>query len=332
MAIKAILLCAGLGTRLRPYTNQLPKPAIPFFGLPLSYYSLYLLRKINCLDVTVNLHHLPKKIETLLQKNELTDFKFSYSLEKDQIMGSGGALYYAKSFLHSADSFFAINSDEVMIPPTAEVLNDLKTHHQKTKSLATLLVTDHPDLLKTLKPVWINKEGMVRGFGDKPETLEQLRPVHYTGYKIFSKDVLPMLPNGESHIFHDTLVPAMGRGALVNTHFIQCRWWETGSFANLLTATSDVIQLIHKEKKNHLRDVYESFQKEFSIMTTIQGQNYVGLHSSADVKSSQCRGTVFVDEHTTSTEDIILQNCIVDKNLKLTKSQHDTLILNTEIL
>ena len=134
MAVKALLLCAGLGTRLRPYTNHLPKPAIPFFGLPLCYYSLYLLRKIDCLDVTVNLHHLPKRMQILLEKDELSDFRFSYSLEKDQIMGSGGALYYAKNFLQSADSFFAVNSDEVMIPPSVEVLNDLKNYHQKTKS------------------------------------------------------------------------------------------------------------------------------------------------------------------------------------------------------
>lgn len=331
MAVKALLLCAGLGTRLRPYTNSLPKPAIPFFGLPLCYYSLYLLRKINCLDVTVNLHHLPKKLQTLLKTNELADFKFSYSHEDDKIMGSGGALYYAKNFLQSADSFFAINSDEVMIPPTTEVLNDLKNHHQKTKSLATLLVTDHPDLLKTLKPVWINQEGVVRGFGDKPQTSEPLRPVHYTGYKIFSKEVLPLLPSGESHIFHDTLVPAMKNGALVNTHFIECRWWETGSFANLLTATSDVIQLIQREKKNHLRNIYESFGRDFAFSTTVQEANAVAIHSTSDVKSTQCRGTVFVDKNTSSSQDVILQNCIVDKDLQLTQSQQDTLILNTEI-
>ncbi len=330
MAVKALLLCAGLGTRLRPYTNHLPKPAIPFFGLPLCYYSLYLLRKINCLDVTVNLHHLPEKIQTLLKKNELTDFQFSFSLEKDQIMGSGGALYYAKSYLQSADSFFAINSDEVMIPPSAEVLSDLKNHHQTTKSLATLLVTDHPELLKTLKPVWVNREGVVRGFGDKPETTEQLRPVHYTGYKIFSREVLPLLPSGESHIFHDTLVPAIGTGALVNTHFIDCRWWETGSFSNLLTATADVIHLIHRKKKNHIRDIYESFQKEFSFATMIQGSNTVALHSAATIKNSQCRGTVFVDENSSATTDVILQNCIVDRDLQLTISQQDTMILNTE--
>ncbi len=330
MAVKALLLCAGLGTRLRPFTNHLPKPAIPFFGLPLCYYSLYLLRKINCLDVTVNLHHLPAKIQNLLQKDELADFRFSFSLEKEKIMGSGGAIFHAKKFLQSADSFFAINSDEVMIPPSAEILNDLKNHHLKSKSLATLLVTDHPDLLKTLKPVWVNGEGVVRGFGDKPGTSEPLRPVHYTGYKIFSKDVLTLLPAGESHIFHDTLVPAMATGALVNTHFIDSHWWETGSFANLLTATADVIQLIHQVKKNHLRDIYESFQKEFSFTTTIHGRDKVALHSTAAVSSNQCRGTVFVAEKTTSAADVVLQNCIVDKDLKLIKSQQDTLILDTE--
>jgi mannose-1-phosphate guanylyltransferase len=330
MAIKALLLCAGLGTRLRPHTNHRPKPAIPFFGLPLCFYSLYFLRKIGCLDVAVNLHHMPEKMQALLKHKDVSDFRFSFSLEKDQPMGSGGALYYAKNNLQGVDSFFAINSDEVMIPPSANILESLRAHHQKTQSLATLLVTDHPDLLKTLKPVWINQEGVVRGFGNKPATSETLRPVHYTGYKIFSKDVLPLLPTGESHIFHDTLVPSMKTGALVNTFYTDCLWWETGSFASLLSATGDAIRLVHENSNNHFRHVYESFQKEFSFSTTVQAQKNVASHASAFVNINQCAGTVFVAENTKLEPTASVKNCILDKNLKISQSEQDTLILNTE--
>lgn len=247
-------------------------------------------------------------------------------------MGSGGALFYAKEHLHGATSFFAINSDEVMILPSMGILDELKNHHEKTQSLATLLVTDHPDLLKTLKPVWINQQGEVRGFGDKPTTTEVLRPVHYTGYKIFSRDVLSLLPAGESHIFHDTLVPAIQKGSLVNTLFINCRWWETGSFANLLTATKEITQLIHQDENNHIRNVYESFKKEFSFATSVQNGNTVAIHTTASVDTSQCRGTVFVDKNTSALANVILQDCIVDKEIKISKSENDILILNTEAL
>lgn len=331
MAVKALLLCAGLGTRLRPYTLQTPKPAIPFFGLPLCYYSLYLLKKIECLDVTINLHHLPEKIRALLQNQDLRDFQFSFSHEKEQILGSGGALYHAKNHLQGADSFFVINSDEVMVPPSPTVLQDLKNHHQKTQSLATLLVTDHPDLLKTLKPVWINAEGVIKGFGEKPSSTDNLRPVHYTGYKIFSKDILSLLPPGESHIFHDTLVPAMKAGALVNTLHIQCRWWETGSFENLLSATHDITKLIHNQNSHFLKDIYTSFHKEFSFKTTVESNKTLALHTSCNVKTEQCQGVVFVDQDTKATSHSTeFQNCLFDKNLKITSSQNNILVLNTE--
>ncbi len=331
MALGALLLCAGLGTRLRPYSDQLPKPAIPFWGLPLSYYSLYFLREADCREITMNLHHLPEKMQALTKRDELRDFRFQFSLEKDKAMGSGGALYYAKNHLQPFSSFFAINSDEVMIPPSADILSHLSEHFQKTKALATLLVTDHPDLQKTLKPVWINKDGVIRGFGDKPSSTEVLKPVHYTGYKIFSNEVLSLLPAGESHIFHDTLVPAMNAGALVNTLFVDCSWWETGSLAGLLKATADVTQMVAQSgNKNHLQQVYESFGRDFSFTTSCSAQKTVAIHRSSNVRSEQCSGTVFVGANSQAAADIRLENCLVDHSLKIKKNLNQTLLLNLE--
>lgn len=329
MAIKALLLCAGLGTRLRPYSDQKPKPALPFWGLPLCYYSLYFLKKIAIKDVTINLHHLPDKIQALTVRPELSDFHFSFSLEKEKPMGSGGALYYAKTQLQDASSFFAINSDEVMIPTSPLILEKLAEHFLKTKALATLLVTDHPDLQKTLKPVWINKDGAIRGFGEKPLFNEALRPVHYTGYKIFSKDVLPLLPSGESHIFHDTLVPAMGQGALVNTLFIDCRWWETGSLQGLLKATRDGTQIVNTlPDQNHFRDVHNSFGFDFSYTTSVTSQKSVALHKTAKIKMEQCQGTVFAGAQTSTAHGVELQDCLIEAGVQVQQSQNQSLLLN----
>ncbi|MBY0386428.1 hypothetical protein K2X05_14830 [bacterium] len=329
MAIGALLLCAGLGTRLRPYTHILPKPAIPFWGLPLCYYSLYFLKQIDCFDVVMNLHHLPEKLIHLSKDKDLSDFRFKFSLEDYQPMGSGGALFFAQNHLKKFSSFFAINSDEVMIPPSSQILADLAQHFEKTKALATLLVTDHPDLQKTLKPVWINTEGVVRGFGEKPKLKEKLRPVHYTGYKIFSKDVLSLLPEGESHIFHDTLVPAMSRGALVNTLFVDCHWWETGSLQGLLTATAACTKIVHKSpQKNHFQHVYNSFEKDFSFLIKYTTKLQLAAHRSSSVNIKLCKNTVFIGANSTVDSKVLLNHCIIDKNLKVTQSLENTLVLN----
>jgi mannose-1-phosphate guanylyltransferase len=244
-------------------------------------------------------------------------------------MGSGGALFYAKKSLNKFSSFFAINSDEVMIPPSPQILADLAEHFQKTKALATLLVTDHPELQKTLKPVWINAGGIIRGFGEKPKLKEKLRPVHYTGYKIFSNDVLALLPKGESHIFHDTLVPAMNRGALVNTLFVDCHWWETGSLEGLLRATADCTKMVHSSpQKNHLQKVYNNFQKEFSFLIKYNTKLQLAVDRTSTVNTKLCKNTVFVGAHSDVDPEVSLNHCIIDKNIKITQNIQNTLVLN----
>lgn len=325
-----LLLCAGLGTRLRPATDLLPKPAIPFWGLPLCYYSLYLLRQTSSRKIVANLHHLPEKMRQLLQNRELSDFHFSFSLEKEKPMGSGGALYYAKNELKKSNSFFVVNADEVMIPTDDHVLQHLQSHFEKTGALVTLLVTDHPELQKTLKPVWINTQGVIRGFGEKPQSDELLRPVHYTGYKVFSNDIFSFIKEGETHIFHDAVMPAIRAGALANTLHVPCDWWETGSFAGLLAATKDITQMVHRfPKKHYMLRVYESFRRDFSFKTFCDSQQSIALHSSAHVDSGQCSGVVFVDRNVQVANSVQLQDCLIDHDLKISRDQKNLLCLNT---
>ena len=66
------MLTAGQGTRLKPFTNKTPKPAIPFLNLPLAYYGFYLARKAGFQNFLMNKHHLPDFIEQLAQSLKKT--------------------------------------------------------------------------------------------------------------------------------------------------------------------------------------------------------------------------------------------------------------------
>jgi mannose-1-phosphate guanylyltransferase len=309
--VKSLLLSAGLGTRLRPYTNVLPKPCIPFWGLPMMYYSLYLLKKANCLDVTINLHHLPEKIKAMTTAKELADFRFHFSLEEERPLGSGGALYHAQNYLQDCDHFFAINGDEVMIPSTPEILNHLQEHHERQHALATLLVTDHPDLLKTLKPVWINREGLVRGFGLKPTTTEELRPVHYTGYKIFQQRILKQLPEGESNIFYDILVAAMKNGEKVSVLFDRTAWWETGNFDSLVSAIGQIIDSSDHQK--YIQDIFKEFHLPYDYEVSVRGDYKLAKDKNLATSTLTFKDVVFLDSQCSIEAGSLLQNAIVGR-------------------
>ena len=87
--MKAMILCAGLGTRLRPLTTRWPKPAIPLLGGPLFRYSLATLQRAGITKVGLNTHHLPEVMEATARA-ELPDLAVSH--ETGEIQGTGGGI------------------------------------------------------------------------------------------------------------------------------------------------------------------------------------------------------------------------------------------------
>lgn len=223
------MLTAGLGTRLRPLTEKTPKPCLNFHGHRLMDYGFYLAQQAGFKDFIFNLHYLAEQVRQHTQSLSPLCKSVQYSDETEKILGSGGAIWKAKDKLIGHDSFLIANGDEILIPNNPYVLKELMDKFNHSKSLCCLLTCDHPDLLKTLKPVWVNKSGEVQGFGMNKPNLE-VHPVHYTGYKVFSTRIFDFLPNGESNIFYDVLVDAIKQGEKVSTyHLDSCHWYETGN-------------------------------------------------------------------------------------------------------
>ncbi|HWC50736.1 MAG TPA: sugar phosphate nucleotidyltransferase, partial [Nitrospira sp.] len=92
--MKAMILAAGLGTRLRPLTNAIPKPLLPIAGTPLIVWNLLLLKRHGFQDVIINLHHLGPMIEQALGNGSKYGMRIYYSHEP-VILGTGGGIKQA---------------------------------------------------------------------------------------------------------------------------------------------------------------------------------------------------------------------------------------------
>lgn len=312
-----LLLTAGLGTRLRPFTEKVPKPCLPFLNLPLMNYSFYLARHGGFEDFVLNLHHLPEQVKATSQKLTPHCQTLSYSDETTQILGSGGALFKAKNLLKNHEHFLVANGDEVLIPSESNLIADLVKKFHSEKALCTLLTCDHPDLLKKFNAVWVNTDGQVREFGK--ETAESdLRPVHYTGYKIFSRRIFDYLPDGKSNIFYEVLKNAIAQGETVNHHFLETvLWYETGDFDSFISASRD-IALCHM---NELRSLQGFFKQDLvchlnleqeplvthsadsALRLKLKWQNFACLGKGTKLKSDlQIKNIISADNATLSTE------------------------------
>lgn len=250
---KCFMLTAGLGTRLRPMTNETPKPCLEFAGFPLLNYGFFLVQQAGFKNFVFNKHYLPEKLENHLQTLKPLCDSLEISDETEKILGSGGAIWKAKEFLKDQDYFLIANGDEVLIPQESNVIGKLINEFKKDQALCTLLTCDHSELLKTLKPVWVNDKKEIVGFGmDQPTG--NPKPVHYTGYKVFSTRIFDFLPDGESNIFYEVLIKAIQNGEKVTHYHAPMDWYETGNPTDFKNAENETL-------KNH--SAYLSKMKEF---------------------------------------------------------------------
>ena len=135
---KAMILAAGLGTRLRPLTDTTPKPLLPVGGTPLILWNLLLLRASGIRDVMINLHYLGDMIEETLGDGSRWGMQIAYSYET-VLLGTGGGLKAAEEFFEG-DSFLVMNGDTLI---DLDLPAFLDFHHSQG-GVATLVLRDDP--------------------------------------------------------------------------------------------------------------------------------------------------------------------------------------------
>lgn len=132
--MKAMVLAAGQGTRLRPTTESMPKALVPVAGRPMIEYALLLLRHYGINEVIINLHHFGEQIERRLGDGKALGLKISYSREPD-LLDTGGGLLKAKCFLQDG-AFIVINTDALIDLNLAALIE----FHGKMNAAATLVL------------------------------------------------------------------------------------------------------------------------------------------------------------------------------------------------
>ncbi|MBP1684366.1 MAG: putative Nucleotidyl transferase [Deltaproteobacteria bacterium] len=136
--MRAMILAAGKGTRLRPLTESVPKPLVDVAGRPMIAFALQLLRQAGIQDIIINLHHLGHQIRAALGDGTRYGVQISYS-EENPILDTGGAIEAARAFLQE-DTFVVANADLV----TDLQLRDVIAFHRSRGALATLVLRPDP--------------------------------------------------------------------------------------------------------------------------------------------------------------------------------------------
>lgn len=134
--MKALLLAAGLGSRLKPFTDHHPKALARVNGISLLEYNIRNLQRFGIYDIVVNVHHFAQQIVTVLEQEKGFGSNIEISDESDAVLETGGGLKKATPFLKGEADFLVMNVDIL----SNFDLDKMKDQHAEAKPLATLAV------------------------------------------------------------------------------------------------------------------------------------------------------------------------------------------------
>lgn len=327
--MNVMMLTAGEGTRLRPHTQFLPKPAIPFLNVPLYSYPIYFLNEIKITKLVLNTFHLPQKLKTTV-----SDFKYEFPVhfsDEEKLLGSGGGLENAKRFFQSEGDFILMNGDEVIIPRNAGIVDAAIRSHRSSGAIATLLVMDHPEVGTKFGGVWVDGDKNILGFGKEPHTLA-VKGYHYIGVAILSDKIFDFLKAGESNILYDGVVEAIKNGHTARIERISCLWFETGNEKDFKSATQKCMTLL---SQNNFESSYldrlirwRSPNSEY-----IKGaNNYILADKNLNLDVGTMTGFNVLSEGVSLKKGCRLRNCILGPRVQVRNADQleNVMIINDQ--
>jgi len=201
--MKAMVLAAGLGTRLRPMTNDRPKALVEFRGQTLLEIALARLKMFGIRDVIVNVHHFADMMLDYLKAHDNFDLHIEISRE-DVLLDTGGGL-------KKAAWFFASNSDEPFLLYNVDVISTIDLQrmaefHVRESALATLAVQER----KTSRYLLFDAQGRLCGRSPKPEP--GFQSLGFAGIHVISPRLLPQMGDEEVFSIIKTYVELAAKG------------------------------------------------------------------------------------------------------------------------
>jgi mannose-1-phosphate guanylyltransferase len=247
--MKAMILAAGKGTRVRPITHTIPKPMIPILQKPVMEFLLELLREHGFTEIMVNVSHLAEEIENYFRDGQRFGVEIAYSFEGriedgeliGEAVGSAGGLKKIQSFQPFFDDTFVVLCGDALIDLD---LTEAVRRHKAKGAMASLITKRVPrDQVSSYGVVVTDDDGRVRSFQEKPAVDEAASDMINTGIYIFEPEVLNYVPEGVPFDIGSDLFPRLvADGAPFYALPMEFEWVDIGKVPDYWQAIRSVLQ------------------------------------------------------------------------------------------
>lgn len=308
--MRAVILAAGLGTRMRPLTDKIAKPALPVLNEPLIVRTLTALKRAGVTEVMINLHHRPDTIKAAIPPGNL-GLKIRYSREP-AILGTGGALKKVRAWL-GRDAFLLVNGDVIFDFDLKRLIES----HKKTGALATLALKPNTDL-KRYRPVISDRAGRILSIRGQPKGHKGMVSL-FASVHVLDPVILPRLPPGPSDTVGDLYIPLLREGAHLQGVRQTGVWHDLGSPSGYLRAQ---IRLLAARggRRSAVIDPSVRLGKGARVIRSAIGAGCV-VEPSARIDGSVIWEGALIESGAS------LRNCIVMSGARVAKGTYSSLIL-----
>ncbi|HHW47331.1 MAG TPA: NDP-sugar synthase [Clostridiaceae bacterium] len=329
--MKALFLAGGLGTRLKPITNELPKPMVPIMGKPLLERNIKNLKKHGIDEVILSTCYKPQKIREYFEDGSKFGVKISYICE-DIPLGTGGAVKNAQEFFD--DTFLVFNSDIISDINISEIIR----FHKEKGALATIAATevDNPSAYGVIEQ---DEKGFITAFKEKPLPHETNSNLINAGIYVFEPDLFNEIPAGRVVSIERETFPLLLEKGYKIAVYNKCSYWlDLGTPEKYMKAHKDILngklkidshnfntkpKFISETAKIHQRarivgPVYIGENVEIGDYamvgpnTVLCEGSYVGM--GAKVVGSIVWNQAVVESGASVINSVVMSKCRVDRN------------------
>lgn len=326
--MKAMILAAGKGTRVRPITNDTPKPMIPILQKPVLESIIEHLKECGIDEIIINTSYLLTKIENYFGNGSKFGVQIAYSFEgemKDDelipnALGSAGGMKKIQEFSRFFDDTFIVLCADALID--LDIQKAISIHKEK-ESIATIALKDVPkeDTFK-YGIVELDSNDKILTFQEKPKVEDAVSTLANTGIYIFEPEVFKYIPKDKEFDIGGDLLPLLVKNNL-NIHGINIpyEWIDIGNTKDFYETSSKVLNGEIKGYHINAKEVREGIYIGLNVKIDLDKVNltapvYIG---SSTIIEDGCTivGPTVIGSNCRVCEDVILKKSIIDDHKKI---------------